>query len=113
MIFIKLNDMKTELKNMIQRLFEKLKLIEPRQTHLPQTNVSGSVQFEVGDKVKLSDKALENFNGSFKDFMSKMVYQVVDKDASIWQGVRLKLHCGTTLWADEAVKVDDDTPLRT
>ena len=28
---------------MIRRLFEKLKLIKPRQPHLPQTNVSGSV----------------------------------------------------------------------
>jgi len=27
---------------MIRRLFEKLKLIKPRQPHLPQTNVSGS-----------------------------------------------------------------------
>ena len=28
---------------MIRRLFEKLKLIKPRQPHLPQTNVSGSL----------------------------------------------------------------------
>lgn len=98
---------------MYRRLLELLKLIKPRQSHLPQTNVSSSVRFEIGDKVKLSDKALVNFNGSFRIFMSKMVYQVVDKDASIMQGVRLKLHCGTTLWADEAVKVDADTPLRT
>ena len=27
---------------MLRRLFEKLKLIKPRQPHLPQTNVSGS-----------------------------------------------------------------------
>lgn len=98
---------------MYRRLLELLKLIKPRQSHLPQTNVSSSVRFEIGDKVKLSDKALVNFNGSFRIFMSKMVYQVVDKDASIMQGVRLKLHCGTTLGADEAVKVDADTPLRT
>lgn len=98
---------------MIRRLLEALSLIKPPKPHLTQTNVSGSVRFEIGDKVKLSDKALENFNGSFKDFMSKRVYQVVDKDASVWEGVRLKLHCGTTLWADEAVKVDADTSLRT
>ena len=98
---------------MYRRLLESLKLVKPRQPHLPQTNVSGSVRFETGDKVKLSDKALKNFNGSYKPYMSKMVYQVIDKDASVMQGVRLKLHCGTTLWADEAVKVDDDTPLLT
>ena len=28
---------------MIRRLFKKLKLIKPRQPHLPQTNVSGSL----------------------------------------------------------------------
>lgn len=27
----------------MRRLFEKLKLIKPRQPHLPQTNVSGSL----------------------------------------------------------------------
>jgi hypothetical protein len=31
---------------MILRLFEKLKLIKPRQPHLPQTNVSGSLPIE-------------------------------------------------------------------
>jgi hypothetical protein len=88
-------------------------LFRSKKPALNKPVVSGSLHFEIGDKVKLSDKALENFNGSFKDFMGKMVYQVVDKDASVWQGVRLKLHCGTTLWADEAVKVDAETPLRT
>jgi hypothetical protein len=34
--------LKTKLEIMIRRLFEKLKLIKPRQPHLPQTNVSGS-----------------------------------------------------------------------
>lgn len=29
---------------MLRRLFEKLKLIKPRQPHLPQTNVSGSLR---------------------------------------------------------------------
>lgn len=38
---------------MIRRLFEKLKLVKPRQPHLPQTNVIGLVHFEIGDKVKL------------------------------------------------------------
>lgn len=33
---------KTKLENMIRRLLEALKLIKPRQPHLPQTNVSGS-----------------------------------------------------------------------
>jgi hypothetical protein len=31
---------------MIRILFEKLKLIKPRQPHLPQTNVSGSLHSE-------------------------------------------------------------------
>lgn len=31
---------------MIRRLFEKLKLVKPRQLHLPQTNVSGSLPIE-------------------------------------------------------------------
>ena len=33
---------KTKLENMIKRLYEKLKLVKPRQPHLLQTNVSGS-----------------------------------------------------------------------
>lgn len=70
-------------------------------------------QFEIGDKVKLSDRALARFNGTYRSRYSKMVYLVVGKDASILHGVMLKLHCGTTLWEDEAVKVDKDTPLCT
>ncbi|MBB5334497.1 hypothetical protein [Chryseobacterium koreense] len=31
---------------MIRRLFEKLKLIKPRQPYLPQTNVSGSLPLD-------------------------------------------------------------------
>jgi predicted lipoprotein len=33
---------KQKLENMYRRLLELLKLVKPRQTHLPQTNVSGS-----------------------------------------------------------------------
>lgn len=64
-------------------------------------------RFEVGDKVGFADHLVEN------EFMAKMVYEVKSKDVSIWQGVRLNLHCGTTLWANEAKKLPVETPLRT
>lgn len=64
-------------------------------------------RFEVGDKVGFADHLIEN------EFMAKMVYVVESKDVSIWQGVRLNLHCGTSLWANEAKKLPRDKPLRT
>ena len=70
-------------------------------------------KIEEGDHVKLSEKALSEFTGSFKQHMKKMVYRVERKDASVFQGVILYLHCGTTLKLDEAVKVSKDIPLYT
>lgn len=44
---------------MLQRLFEKLKLIKPRHPHLPQTNVSGSCnQYDAHEQL-LTEKVIE------------------------------------------------------
>ncbi len=74
-------------------------------------NTVDSFKFKIGDKIKLSDKSLENFNGSFRYFMSKRVYQIINIEVSIFQGIILKLNCGTTLKQNEAIKVDINTPL--
>ena len=64
-------------------------------------------RFEVGDKVGFADHLVKN------EFMAKMVYEVISKDVGYWQGVRLNLHCGTSLWAEEAKKLPRDTPVKT
>jgi len=45
--------------------------------------------------------------------MAKHVYEVKSIEVSALQGVRYNLHCGTSLWKDECVKVDKNTPLFT
>jgi len=87
--------------NLIKRIFAK-------KVKKEQCVIDSVIErFEVGDKVGLADHLIEN------EFMAKMVYEVESKDVSIWQGVRLNLHCGTSLWANEAKKLPRDTPLRT
>lgn len=63
---------------------------------------------KIGDKVRFSDKVLSEFPQESMEFLSTMVYQVVNI-----QGDKLRLHCGTTLFTHEAAKVDPKTPLRT
>lgn len=46
---------------MIRRLLEKLKLIKPRQPHLPQTNVSGSAS-KNGNENEFWDAMMADYN---------------------------------------------------
>ncbi len=87
--------------NWIKRIFGK-------KVKEKQCDIDSVIErFEVGDKVGFADHLVKN------EFMAKMVYEVESKDVSIWQGVRLNLHCGTTLCANEAKKLPIETPLRT
>jgi hypothetical protein len=47
-------EFETKLKIMIERLLELLKLVKPRQPHLPQTNFSGSLP--ITEKPKIEHK---------------------------------------------------------
>ena len=50
------------LKNMYRRLLELLKLVKPRQPHLPQTNVSGSLSFKeqmINDIIPFVERMIE------------------------------------------------------
>ncbi len=57
---------------MIRRFFEKLKLIKPRQPHLPQANVSGSVCNYCKGNGKI-------FHWEFGQFVSCGVCQQTDR----------------------------------
>lgn len=43
---------------MLRRLFEKLKLVKPRQPHLPQTNVRRSFSYEEAKKIYIEGLAI-------------------------------------------------------
>ena len=68
-------------------------------------------KFDIGTKVKFSQKALNQLQEKNRDFFSKHVFQIIDYEISLWEGIRYKLNDHTTLWADEVEKVDINTPL--
>lgn len=66
---------------------------------------------EIGDRVSFSDKILITYNEEPRRFLAKHVFEIVRKDCSAWQGVRLYLHCATYLDLNDVVVVPKDTPL--
>ena len=62
---------------MIKRLFEKLKLVKPRQPHLPQTNVRRMLNFErlIDERIAILEMLLwkHHIKGIPKDVFNRLV----------------------------------------